>query len=80
MARQPLGRALVLLAAPGIVVLLLVSLRRRLLVALGHVAGPRRVQRQQCALDQFILKRVNKLFRLQRKGETEIGSETDIES
>lgn len=62
MARTPLSRALILVVA-----LLLASLRQVLLLALGNVAGPRRVQRQERALDQFVLQRVDELFRLQQR-------------
>lgn len=47
-----------------VVTLLLASLHRGLLLVLGNVPGPCRMQCQQCALDQFILKCVNKLLRL----------------
>lgn len=76
-ARQTLRRARVLLTASVAVVLLQrLSRHRRLLLALGHVAGPRRVQRQQRALHHFILERVDELLRLQPSGESVGGTWT----
>lgn len=66
-ARQPLSRALILASALMVVAVLLTSLRRGLLLALGNEARPRSMQRQERALDQFILQRVDELLRLQRR-------------
>lgn len=66
-AREPLSRAPVLAADLMVAAVLLASLRRGWLLALGNVAGPRSVQREERALDQLILQRVDELFRLQRR-------------
>lgn len=66
-AREPLSRAPVLAAGLMVAAVLLASLRRGWLLA--PVAGPRSVQREERALDQLILQRVDELFRLQRREE-----------
>lgn len=68
-AREPLSRAPVLAADLMVAAVLLASPRRGWLLALGTVAGPRSVQREERALDQLILQRVDELFRLQRREE-----------
>lgn len=61
-ARKPLNWAPILATDLMVAALWLASLCRGLLLALGNIPGPRRMQRQECALDQLILQRVDKLF------------------
>lgn len=64
---KPLSWAPILATDLMAATVLLASLRRGLLLALGNIPGPRRMQCEESTLDQFILQRVDELFCLSQR-------------